>query len=318
MVSVISRGVSYGYLPNMEDHMQLLAILLNYGLILFFYCRHRSESIKCVKHHAILLLVLLLTCCTYFMHPNFMGTSTVWAFMYGYVDSRNRIDHLVYFSCCLGVIVPFYLKIWPWAPVYLWICTMAHFISSLAGYQAGLIERAQSTIKKSDAIPLSAMSLARYEQKIIRGDMARHSAALFGHTILNDFHAIDTPIDVGSRHVNLWKCLKTDPDVPIPQKLWRLWGLDNFVHEESIEKNSRDTLKITDTFKWHLKDNKYRSRASQTYVLREDQAGISFAILDMNIRMDGLPFMIRKKAEAVMSDCFPTRKKTAMRAFLKT
>lgn len=111
-VEIILRGISYGFLPDMDSHMKLFAIILNYFLILSCFFRYKVSQ-KCLLKTS---LLLTLTIVSYHIHTSIVGTSTVWCFMYGYTDNRKQLDHYVFFST-FGWILIFYCYggiAWPW------------------------------------------------------------------------------------------------------------------------------------------------------------------------------------------------------------
>jgi hypothetical protein len=128
--TVAIKGLTYGYYPEMADSTQLVAIILNYGLIITFKRRFGLDRLLTTA----LMVIVVATIATYYVDPCAVGMSCVWCFQYGYARRRQLVDHTLFWGSCLGLFVPFFMQMWPWPIRYLWLCNIAHVIAAALGH----------------------------------------------------------------------------------------------------------------------------------------------------------------------------------------
>lgn len=322
---IILHGFSYGYLPEMNSYMKLFAIILNYSLILSYLIRYKISR-KCVEKT---LLIITSTCVAYHFDSSIVGTSTVWCFMYGYNENRKKLDHFIFFST-FGWILLFYIYggiAWPWDQKYFVICNMAHALSALFGFRAGMIDRGIPLKFKEVSLERSNTSLMTSEMTtgwankimahppidihIINGELARFGAKKNGHSIVKKCENNMMPIsklEVGDKYRNIWLCYRQD-------KRCKLFDLENFLHFQTIERLAHHHYRLTDKFLWHYNKPKEKHSTAEFISSIHSDNKISCQLDSYRIDMRGLGYVPRKLAEREMHRDLPEKSKTLLQSF---
>ena len=146
MLGPLVRGLTYGYLPEQSEPMKLMAVALNYSLIVSCLIRYR----RAIAWKWVLMLITV-NCVAFYCNEALVGMSTVWCFAYGHRRDKQAVDHTIFWCANVGVVIPYtlfmslqYDYMWPWPPIYFFVCNMAHLLSALFGLGINLHEKCRA------------------------------------------------------------------------------------------------------------------------------------------------------------------------------
>lgn len=119
---------AYGAISK-PNAMRAFATALNWSLLMYFLIR----SSFTLRTASVIAVFAAITALVWFTMPSAVGISAIWCALYGALRSYTMVDHFLYWSHCLPILlIPPLTQ--EWGPLFYYLANAAHFTSAAITY----------------------------------------------------------------------------------------------------------------------------------------------------------------------------------------